>query len=142
MQVTINEKLQVISTIAKIHRAIQRELNRRLKDLNLTYLDFLVLRSTIEGPKPMVYIANRYYVTQATITSSVDKLENIGLVRRVRSSEDRRVVLIEITEKGKGIYEEGLKLYRELVEEIMKEIRDEEVLNLLDKLNMILSKLG
>lgn len=141
MQTTVDEKVQVFNNIIKIYRALQRELNRRLGNLNLNYLDFLVLRAVSDGPKSMISIANRYFVTQASITSSVDKLESIGAVKRTRSKEDRRVILVEITEKGKEIYDEGIRLYRELVEEILRGMKEEEVKELLDKLNYVLSRL-
>ncbi|AHC52132.1 MarR family transcriptional regulator [Sulfolobus acidocaldarius SUSAZ] len=141
MEITMDERLQVIVTIAKINRAFQRELNKKLAKLNISYLDHLVLRGIKDGPKPMVELANKYLVTQASITSTVDKLEDMGLVRRERSQDDRRLVLIYITEKGKEVMEEGFKIYRELSEEIMKELKDNQVKSLLEGLSVLLSRL-
>ncbi|AAY81406.1 MarR family winged helix-turn-helix transcriptional regulator [Sulfolobus acidocaldarius] len=141
MEITMDERLQVIVTIAKVNRAFQRELNKKLAKLNISYLDYLVLRGIKDGPKPMVELANKYLVTQASITSTVDKLEDMGLVRRERSQDDRRLVLIYITEKGKGVMEEGFRIYRELSEEIMKELKDDQVKSLLEGLNILLSRL-
>ncbi|NON62041.1 MarR family winged helix-turn-helix transcriptional regulator, partial [Acidianus sp. RZ1] len=78
MQEINEQKIQIFSNIAKIHRAIQRELNKRLESLGITYLDFLILRALDEGQKSMVYLAKRYFVTQASITLAIDRLEERG----------------------------------------------------------------
>ena len=134
-------RIRVMSTIAKIYRAMSRELNRRLSQLGLSYLDFLVLRATSEGKKSMAYLANRFFVTQSAITASVDKLEEMGLVKRVRDVEDRRKILVEITEKGLETFNKGIEIYKQLVDEVTKDLREDEVVLLLDKLTIILQKL-
>ena len=51
-----------------------------------------------------------------SVTSLVDKLEAQGLVRRERSTEDRRVVFVELTPTGRAAYtaavDEKLSLLR------------------------------
>jgi DNA-binding MarR family transcriptional regulator len=46
-------------------------------------------------------VAERCYVTQATVTGVVDTLERDGLVLRERSTEDRRVVRVRLTDEGR-----------------------------------------
>ena len=41
-------------------------------------------------------------VSLAHITQIVDKLDNLGLVKRVRSKSDRRVVYCQLTPKGEA----------------------------------------
>lgn len=45
-------------------------------------------------------LARAARLTQATVTSLVDKLERAGLVRRRRDTEDRRRIWVEVTESG------------------------------------------
>lgn len=135
------DRIQVMSNIAKIYRAMSRELNRRLGRLGLSYLDFLVLRATSDGPKTMAYLANRYFVTQSAITASVDKLEEMGLVKRVRDKEDRRKIMIEITEKGMDLFQKGKEIYKELAVEVTKDLDEKTVLIIVDNLSKILKRL-
>nr|3GFL_A Chain A, 146aa long hypothetical transcriptional regulator [Sulfurisphaera tokodaii] len=134
-------RIQIMSTIAKIYRAMSRELNRRLGELNLSYLDFLVLRATSDGPKTMAYLANRYFVTQSAITASVDKLEEMGLVVRVRDREDRAKILIEITEKGLETFNKGIEIYKKLANEVTGDLSEDEVILVLDKISKILKRI-
>jgi DNA-binding MarR family transcriptional regulator len=45
-------------------------------------------------------IAERCYVTPATVTGLVDTLEREGLVARERGTDDRRVVRVRLTDEG------------------------------------------
>ena len=59
-----------------------------------------ILLATLEGAdQPLSHsaIAERLFVTGASVTSLVDTLERKGLVRRVRDTSDRRVMLVELT---------------------------------------------
>lgn len=74
--------------------------NRALKSLGLSS-PARILLATLEGagePLPHSELADRLFVTGASVTSIVDTLERKGLVRRVRLESDRRVVLVELTE--------------------------------------------
>jgi DNA-binding MarR family transcriptional regulator len=119
---------------------MQRELNRRLQKLNISYLDFLILKATNEGPTTMVGLSRRFYVTQSAITSAIDRLEKYYLVERKRSAEDRRIIVITITEEGKRTFEEGVKIYMELASEILQDLGEMD--DVLMKLNKILEKIN
>lgn len=60
-----------------------------------------ILLATLEGADGSLSqsaIAERLFVTGASVSSLVDTLERTGLVRRTRSTSDRRVVLVELTD--------------------------------------------
>jgi DNA-binding MarR family transcriptional regulator len=60
-----------------------------------------ILLATLEGadePLSQTAIAERLFVTGASVSSLVDTLERTGLVRRIRSASDRRVVLVGLTD--------------------------------------------
>jgi DNA-binding MarR family transcriptional regulator len=52
------------------------------------------------GPLPVSVLAGRLGVTPATATVSTRRLEDAGLVRRERQSDDQRVVTVAITERA------------------------------------------
>ena len=68
------------------------------------------------GPTMMKELAEYMLLAVNSVTSLVDKLEEQSLVRRVRSSEDRRVVHVELTDTGRAAYrgavDEKLSLLR------------------------------
>lgn len=45
-------------------------------------------------------LARRMYLHPSTVVGILDRLESVGLVLRTRSTQDRRVVTVSLTEKG------------------------------------------
>lgn len=72
-----------------------------------------------EGPRMMRELAEYLSVAVNSVTSIVDNLEQKNLVRRHRSEEDRRVIRVELTDPGNGIYkslvEANLDLFRSML---------------------------
>ena len=58
----------------------------------------------IDLPRNMTAVAKTLSVTVGTLTIAVNNLVKKGYVTRARSVEDRRVVLISLTEKGRRAY--------------------------------------
>ena len=55
------------------------------------------------GPRSVRAIADAVQAPISTVSSALDRLEQSGLVCRARSAEDRRVVCIELTARGKKL---------------------------------------
>jgi DNA-binding MarR family transcriptional regulator len=64
---------------------------------------YCLLALNDHGPLPPSQIARHILVKSSTVTGIVDRLEQKGLVQRVRNSRDRRVINIELTEKGREL---------------------------------------
>ena len=63
---------------------------------------FLIYELKSGQPITISEIANKIGVTLAAVTHQINTLEKQGLVKRLSDSGDRRVVLIELTKKGRG----------------------------------------
>ena len=59
------------------------------------------------GPLPIGRLAALEQVSPPAITKTVTALESDGLVERVRSGGDRRVVLVRATARGRALLERG-----------------------------------
>jgi DNA-binding MarR family transcriptional regulator len=59
------------------------------------------------GPLPIGQLATVEQVSAPAITKTVTALEAAGLARRTRSPDDRRVVLVSATPKGRSLLERG-----------------------------------
>lgn len=79
------------------------DLNSRLlaAQTGLTSSQFVILQIVARNGKVLPStVAKSARLTQATVTSLVDKLERNGHVRRRRDTEDRRRIWIEMTRTG------------------------------------------
>ncbi len=57
------------------------------------------------GPMKMSDLSQRLLVSNGNATAVVDRLERDALVQRLPSGDDRRVVLVELTDKGRAWFE-------------------------------------
>ena len=58
----------------------------------------------IEEPRNMSVIARRLSVTVSTLTTNMNGLERKGYIKRERSQQDKRVVYVLLTEKGRKAF--------------------------------------
>jgi len=80
-------------------------------------------------------------VKSSTVTSVVDRLENKGLVERLRNSHDRRMITIQLTEAGKKLAENAPPPIQQRVIDGLKNLTDVEKDQIVASLNMLTSML-
>jgi MarR family 2-MHQ and catechol resistance regulon transcriptional repressor len=72
------------------------------------------------------------------MTIVLDQLEGKDIVRRINSKEDRRAILIELTEKGGKLFKEICPENAKHIRKLMSVLSDDELSNL----GTLLKKLG
>ncbi|MEZ6000916.1 MAG: MarR family transcriptional regulator [Hyphomonas sp.] len=102
MHEAMSQYHDLLIALRKITRAIDMHSKKLAKDTGLTAPQLLVLQSVAgdKRAKPSD-IARQVHLSQATITSIVDRLVRAGLVVRERNQHDRRSLEVVITEEGK-----------------------------------------
>ncbi|WP_321396140.1 MarR family transcriptional regulator [Emcibacter sp.] len=101
----------ILVSIRRIIRAIDLQSKQLVKTTGLTAPQLVVMQTLRkEGKLSPSNIARNVALSQATITSILDRLEKAGLVRRTRSEEDRRIVDVCLTEEGRKRLEEAPEL--------------------------------
>ena len=86
----------------------------------------------------MSEIAKQLKITLSTLTTAVNHLVSKGYVMRQRSSGDRRVVYVSLTEKGKAAHTAHMQFHGKMVDRVMDMLSDEELsalMSALDKIN-------
>ncbi len=82
-----------------------------LEKMNLTYTQYIAMLVFWEHKKMNVKeLGEKLYLDSGTLTPVLKSLEAKGYVRRYRSTEDERVLLVEVTEAGKALREEALSV--------------------------------
>lgn len=71
-------------------------------------------------------VAKTLSVTQATINISMNGLEKKGYINRERSTKDKRVVYVTLTEKGKSAYDHHRDFHKKMIHAIVDNIEDDE----------------
>lgn len=94
--------------------------------LSLVHLNVLTLLE-VEGPLSMSRLAEALDVSVASATGIVDRMERRDFVRRRHDTEDRRVVLVELTDRGAAVFR-ALGVDRRLrLARVLAELSDDEL---------------
>ena len=140
------EMRQVSVTKFDIGRALSDAFRRwnklvesNLSQLELSLAEFRVLRVLESGPRLMVTLAMEQSMTAPGMTMVVDKLEDAGLVRRIRSDEDRRAINVAITGKGGEKLKRALKLHDKFIERAISGMSTQEIDSFIATLNRVLT---
>ena len=92
----------VLVALRRIIRAIDLQSKRVAKESGLTTPQVLILQSIRDlGEVTTGRISEQVNLSQATVTTIMDRLEQRGLVERYRSVKDRRVVHTKLTTAGR-----------------------------------------
>ncbi len=101
--------------MALVHRITAGGTDRPTLDLNVRHR--LVLQSLgLGGAKSMAAIGQYLGLTPSTMTGLVDRLEDLGFVRRGRSETDRRAIVLSLTRKGQAAFKREVDFYRALLD--------------------------
>jgi len=107
---------------ALLTRLLFRELGG---DLSRTELG--LLRTLSDGPRRITELAELEALAQPTMTTLIKQLEEQGLVKRERRSDDGRVVLVDLTKRGRAALDDYRERIRGAMGAYLAEISDEQV---------------
>lgn len=126
--------------ISKAYDKMRRVQSKQMYGQNLTAPQFGVMEVLNRlGPVPLKKISEELMVTGANITCVVDNLEKEEFVKRVPSKEDRRVILAELTPKGKEKLDQIMPEYVQNMASVISVLNDHEqkdLVKLLEKINL------
>jgi len=90
------------------------------------------------GPLTIGDVSKKMLVTGGCVTVILDNLEKESLVERIRSTEDRRVIKVQLTDKGDRLFKEIFAQHAQHVTELASVLTENEQV----QLSQLLKKLG
>jgi DNA-binding MarR family transcriptional regulator len=136
----INEK--IMEVFFEISRSIREKMSF---DCNAAQLTVLQLQTLILISKnktlPMGDIANEFKISLPTATVLSDKLVKMKLVKRNKNVNDRRIVNVSLTEKGKALLKKAMKQRHVKINELLSYLPLKERQTLFKILNNLSSNL-
>jgi MarR family transcriptional regulator, organic hydroperoxide resistance regulator len=99
---------QICFAVYSAAHAFNRVYKPLLERLGLTYPQYLVMLVLWERDGvPLRDIGERLFLDSGTLTPLLKRLEGAGLIKRTRSHEDERQVLIALTPQGQALKEKA-----------------------------------
>lgn len=114
MAVALSLEDQVIVALRRITRAIDLHSRNLMQLVGLTSPQLAALQA-IGRLQPITVgaLAKSIHLSQATLTGILTRMEARTLVSRARGDSDRRVVIVELTEKGRAVLESAPSLLKD-----------------------------
>ena len=106
---TYDIRTAVPPMLARVRTAFLAELEERLAALDLKAADYLVLVTLANDTADTASsVCSVLAHDPGAMTRKIDALEKRGLVRRIRSADDRRAIKLELTPEGRKLYPKAL----------------------------------
>ena len=131
--------------ISKIHQLSQRIFAKLLKEYNIEGLNPAQGRIMFvlwqKDKIPIHELVKQTQLTKSTLTSTLDRLEQAGFLKRVPSEEDRREILIELNDIGKNLQDKYVDVSQEMNDLFYDKFEEREMDEFEDYLRRILNNL-
>lgn len=98
----------IVDRIGGIARRLNRTMDETLAEFGLDHSEYKALSVLAQAGPPHRStpgrLARRMELSSGAMTNRLDRLEEAGLVRRLPDPDDRRGVLVELTDHGRETY--------------------------------------
>jgi DNA-binding MarR family transcriptional regulator len=101
---TFDPKTGIGGLLSRVKMRMFEELDHELERFDITAAQYVILVGLASGVDSTSGLCKGVSYDPGAMTRMIDRLEKKGLVRRVRSPEDRRVVKLELSDEGKMVY--------------------------------------
>ena len=133
----------IIDNIRRVFQAVNEYSKKAERDTGLTGPQLWAIKIVAEAaPIKVSDLARRMYLHPATVVGILDRLEGRGLATRTRSTEDRRVVEIELTAQGKNLVAQAPEVAQGLLVKGLETLPDHELFRIADGLEQLVKILG
>lgn len=131
--------------IAKIHHLSGRILAKKIKEYELEEINpaqgRILFALWQKDGISIQELAKKTSLEKSTLTSMIDRLEDTGHLVRVPSKEDRRKIIVKLTEKDKNLQNAYMQISKEMTELFYKGLTKKEIDNFEVYLSKILDNL-
>ncbi|MBR2778918.1 MAG: MarR family transcriptional regulator [Firmicutes bacterium] len=122
-------------------REVIKQYGPYLKALNLTYTQYITMMAVWEeGVISVKELGNKLFLDSGTLSPVLKSLESKNYIRRFRSSEDERVLLVEATPEGETLRKQAAHVPEQVASCI--DLEEEEAAQLYGLLYKVLSGLS
>lgn len=130
-----SKSIQVLKTLKQVMGVLHQSIERQFKDVNLTGQQGMLIGMLMHCEKIKVTeLSEKLNLSNSTVSSMLDRLEKQNIIERIRSSEDRRVVYITVTDTFRKLSKERFKDISQIIEVKMNAVPEDELDKILESL--------
>ncbi|HEX9114068.1 MAG TPA: MarR family transcriptional regulator [Nitrospirota bacterium] len=134
---------EIIDNLRRVFQVVNEQSKKAERETGLTGPQLWAIKTiSQESPIMVSEIARRMYLHPATVVGILDRLEKQGLVLRVRSTEDRRVVKVELTRQGRALVKKAPAVAQGLLVSGLEKLGVMKLKNISEGLDQMVDILG
>ena len=127
--------LKIVIAMARTYDDLFFQIEKSLQEYKLNISEFGVLEMLYhKGDQPVQKIADKILVSSGTITYVINKLEKKDLVIRRKCNKDKRIYYVSLTEKGKDYIAHIFPKHKEFLNNLFKDLSEEDKRELVENL--------
>lgn len=124
----MSKALMVVQLMKDVMAKMKNRIGTHFKEMNLTRPQGMLLGTLAHnGEMKVSDLSESLGLSNSTVSGILDRLENQGLVERIRSKEDRRVVYVKITDEFKKHSKKHFEEVNKVIEQMMDKATPEEL---------------
>ncbi len=125
--------------LARAFSTVEKKSIENIRSFGLTQPQFSVLDVLGHlGPMKVGQICNKMLVSGGNMTLVLDNLEKSDLIERLHSKDDRRAIVVQLTKKGKDLFNSIFSKHADFISDTFEPISNSEQKDL----GKLLKKLG
>ncbi|SEF54300.1 DNA-binding transcriptional regulator, MarR family [Nonomuraea solani] len=128
--------------LVQVGRELNTETERRLAPLGLTAQQAALLLHASGGASTPSLLKTRLGTDTAGMTRLCDRLQAKGLLRRARHPEDRRSIVIELTDEGRALVPRLPPIFGRITHQVFEGFSPEEIARMAEMLRRIMTNLS
>ena len=131
--------------LLKAAKAVEKVDKASIAQTGLGLSDFAIMEVLLhKGPLPINQIGEKVLLTSGSMTAAINRLEKVGLVKRVQDHSDGRYFYVHLTKPGRKVIKEAYRNHQlnlEKIAEILTNEERKELVRLLKKIGFHANKL-
>ena len=134
---------RIVFALRKIMQQMDTNSRRLMKNYDITVAQLVCLYEIFEkGALTLSVISKNVHLSNSTLVGVIDRLEEKGLVKRTRNTEDRRAIFIDITKKGRDFLGSSPHLLHNKLDERLISLPEGEKIIIANSLDLLVDILG
>ncbi|MFB4169612.1 MarR family winged helix-turn-helix transcriptional regulator [Virgibacillus sp. JSM 102003] len=133
-----NLSLNAFVVLMRASKSVEERIKKDIKSYGVSITEFTILEALYhKGDLTVNQICDAVLINSGSMTYVIDKLQQRGLLERITSEEDRRVIHVRITIQGKKLMDDIFPQHEKVIEKVFEDVSPEELESVIDILKRI-----
>ncbi|MBP1950193.1 MarR family winged helix-turn-helix transcriptional regulator [Virgibacillus litoralis] len=133
-----NLSLNAFVVLMRASKSVEERIKKDIKSYGVSITEFTILEALYhKGDLTVNQICDAVLINSGSMTYVIDKLQQRGLLERITSEEDRRVIHVRITNQGKKLMDDIFPQHEKVIEKVFEDVSPEELESVIDILKRI-----